>query len=113
MREAEGAKLRTDVLDRVAYIEVLVGQVEALSPETVSQYRAKLYEKMRSTQHHADRRAENIARSGDFLRKSWVDEETVRLRSHFEQLRTMLSDEEIVGRKLDSSFRNLTAKPTQ
>ena len=108
MREAEGAKLRTDVLDRVAYIESLVGQVEALSPETVSQYRAKLYEKMKEVLNTTQIDEQRILlEAAIFSEKVAVDEETVRLRSHFEQLRTMLSDEEIVGRKLDFLVQEL------
>ena len=46
MRTREGERLEADVLSRAQTIEELVGQVEERSPQTVSEYRAKLEARM-------------------------------------------------------------------
>lgn len=46
MRETEGAKMKEDVESRLDFILQAVEQVEARSPKTVEEYRARLYNKM-------------------------------------------------------------------
>ena len=46
MRAKEGERLAEDILSRAAAIETLVGRVEERSPQTVSEYRARLEAKM-------------------------------------------------------------------
>ncbi len=46
MREAEGQRLKADVLSRADTIMGLVGQIEARSPQTVAEYRERLQQKM-------------------------------------------------------------------
>ena len=48
-----------------------------------------------------------LLEAGIFAEKIAVDEETVRLKSHFEQFRKMLDTEELVGRKLDFLVQEL------
>ena len=77
-------------------------QVEARSPQTVAEYRAKLLGKMQevlaSTSIDENRILTEAAIYAD---KVAVDEETVRLRSHLKQLRSMLASGGPIGRKLD------------
>lgn len=102
MRRKEGAKLKEDVLAKAAHIEAMVAQVERLSPETVSAYRARLEEKMRQTLENTQIDESRIlTEAAIFADKVAVDEETVRLKSHLSQLRQLLEEEEPVGRKLD------------
>ena len=89
MRSREGQRLEEDILSRARTIEELVGRVEERSPQTVSEYRAKLDP------------ARILTEAAIFADKVAVDEETVRLRSHIGQLRTMLDKGGAVGRKLD------------
>ena len=102
MREREGAKLREDVLQRAATVEQLVQKVEERSPQTVAEYRNKLYtrlqEVLQSTQIDQNRILTEAAIYAD---KVAVDEETVRLHSHIAQLRELLGGDGAVGRKLD------------
>ncbi len=102
MRIREGRRLEQDILSRCEHIEELVELVEERSPETVAEYRAKLEAKMRevlsSTQIDESR---ILTEAAIFADKVAVDEETVRLRSHIEQMRYMLEDGGAVGRKLD------------
>ncbi|MEG0752416.1 MAG: YicC/YloC family endoribonuclease [Angelakisella sp.] len=102
MRMLEGEKLREDILGRLLLIEDCVSAIEERSPQTVAEYRArltaKLQEVLQSTTLDEQRIITEVAILGVMLA---VDEETVRLRSHIDQLRTILKLPEAVGRKLD------------
>ena len=102
MREREGAKLRDDVLNRLETIDALVSAVEKASPETVSAYRARLEAKMAEVLGTAGIDESRIlAEAAIFADHIAVDEETVRLRSHMSQLRTMVNSNSPTGRKID------------
>lgn len=102
MREVEGAALEADLRNRAATILELVGQVEQASPQTVADYRKRLEEKMREVlENKAIDDSRILTEAAIFADKVAVDEETVRLRSHLEQMDTMLSGGGAVGRKLD------------
>ncbi len=102
MREREGAKLRDDVLNRLETIDALVLAVEKASPETVSAYRARLEAKMAEVLGTAGIDESRIlAEAAIFADHIAVDEETVRLRSHMSQLRTMVNGNSPTGRKID------------
>lgn len=102
MRETEGEKLKVDVLSRADTIISNVSYIEERSPETVKQYSEKLLERMKNvlgdTQIDESR---ILAEAAIYADKIAVAEETVRLRSHIDQLHTLLSSDEAVGRKLD------------
>ena len=102
MRTAEGAKLCEDIDGRVTTIETVVGKVEERSPQTVAAYREKLLARMQEVlQSTTVDESRILTEAAIFADKIAVDEETVRLRSHIAQLRTMLRSEQPVGRKLD------------
>lgn len=102
MRQTEGAKLREDILRRLITIEEKVGEVERRSPETVAEYRARLTARMEELLGKAGVEPQRILAEAAIVADRWaVDEETVRLRSHISQLRTVLDSPESVGRKLD------------
>ena len=102
MRSVEGEKLFSDIAGRADTIESVVAKVEERSPQTVSEYRARLEAKMREVlQSTTIDESRILTEAAIFADKIAVDEETVRLRSHLAQLRTMLAGEEPVGRKLD------------
>lgn len=102
MRVREGAKLREDVLARLETIDALVSTVERESPKTLADYRARLEAKMAEVLGSAGVDENRIlAEAALFADRIAVDEETVRLRSHMSQLRTMLDGDSPVGRKID------------
>ena len=102
MREAEGEKLKNDVLEKSDLILDMVSKVEELSPVTVENYRSRLYQKLSEVLEGKDIDEQRIVtEAAIFSEKVAVDEETVRLRSHISQLRSMLSSDETIGRKLD------------
>lgn len=108
MREAEGAKMKADLLEKLSNVENMIEKVCVLSPENVENYRKKLYEKL--SEILSDRNIPEdriLLEAGIFSEKTAVDEETVRLKSHFSQFRTMLDSGEPVGRKLDFLVQEL------
>lgn len=102
MREAEGVKLSQDVLSRADIILNNVSYIEDRSPETVKQYSEKLLERMKNVLGDTQiDEARILTEAAIYADKIAVAEETVRLRSHIDQLHEMLSSNEAVGRKLD------------
>ena len=102
MRTVEGGKLSEDIAGRAATIETVVGKVEERSPRTVAAYREKLTARMQEVlQSTAIDESRILTEAAIFADKIAVDEETVRLRSHIAQLRTMLESDQPIGRKLD------------
>ena len=101
-RAVEGVKLCEDIAGRVTTIETVVGKVEERSPQTVAAYREKLTARMQEVlQSTTIDESRILTEAAIFADKIAVDEETVRLRSHIAQLRTMLKSDQPVGRKLD------------
>ena len=102
MRSREGQALENDLRSRGQTILSLVSQVEAGSAQTVADYRARLESKLRevlaSTTIDEGR---ILTEAAIFADKVAVDEETVRLRSHLEQMDAMLTAGGSMGRKLD------------
>jgi len=102
MRSVEGQKLAEDIENRLAAIESYTAQVEARSPETVAEYRQKLTARMQEVLQSTTIDPQRIlTEAAIYADKVAVDEETVRLRSHVAQLRTMLNSDEPMGRKMD------------
>jgi uncharacterized protein (TIGR00255 family) len=102
MRENEGERLKADVLQRAETIMNLVGKIEERSPQTVHEYQQKLQTKL--TEMLQDTNIDEqrlLTETAIFADKVAVAEETVRLRSHFDQMNIMLNADEAIGRKLD------------
>ena len=102
MRAVEGAKLAEDIGNRLTNIENYTSQVEERSPQTVAEYRAKLTARMQEVLQSTTIDEQRIlTEAAIYADKVAVDEETVRLRSHVAQLRTMIASDEPMGRKMD------------
>ena len=102
MREAEGERLRADVLSRLFTLEEHLAFVEERSPQTVAEYRARLTAKLNELLGGAVAdEARILTEAAIVADRLAVDEETVRLHSHIAQLRGILDCAEPVGRKLD------------
>ena len=102
MRQREGEKLAQDIRNRAATITQLLAKVEERSPKTVSEYRAKLEARMQEVLSNTQLDpARILTEAAIFADKVAVDEETVRLHSHLDQLEEMLTSGVPVGRKLD------------
>ena len=102
MRQAEGEKLQKDILARAENIIGIVGEIEKAAPETVRDYETRLKTKIKevlSDSRFDEQRV--LTEVAIFADKLAVDEETVRLRSHFDQLKVMLKSDGPIGRKMD------------
>lgn len=108
MRVKEGGKLAEDIGARLDTIERLTGEVEARSPETVREYREKLFRRMREVlEDSAIDEQRILMEAALYADKVAVDEETVRLRSHVSQLREMLVSDAPQGRRMDFLIQEL------
>ncbi len=102
MRRTEGAALDADLRSRGNTILELVAQVEKGNAQTVVDYRARLYAKLQEVLANTSIDESRIlTEAAIFADKVAVDEETVRLRSHLDQMNVMLTGGGAVGRKLD------------
>lgn len=102
MRQTEGEKLKSDIISKADFILEMVSQIEEISPQTVENYRNRLYQKIYEVLDGKDVDEQRIVTEAAlFAEKIAVDEETVRLRSHISQLKSMFESDEPVGRKLD------------
>ena len=102
MRTTEGQALDRDLRSRGEKILEMVALVEQGNAQTVMDYRARLEAKIREIlEDKAIDESRILTETAIFADKVAVDEETVRLRSHLEQMNTMLSGSGAVGRKLD------------
>ena len=102
MRTTEGQALDRDLRTRGQTILDFVALVEQGNAQTVIDYRARLEAKLREVlENTAIDESRILTEAAIFADKVAVDEETVRLRSHLEQMNTMLTTGGAVGRKLD------------
>ena len=102
MRVKEGQALDADLRSRGQTILGLVSQVEEGNGQTVIDYRTRLENKLKEVLANTNIDESRIlTEAAIFADKVAVDEETVRLRSHLEQMNTMLTTGGAVGRKLD------------
>lgn len=102
MRAVEGRKMYDDVYSRTEFILDTVSFIEERSPQTVKEYNDKLIERVHEIIADASLDESRIIQEvAVYADKVAVAEETVRLRSHIEQLRDFLNSNESIGRKMD------------
>ena len=102
MRATEGKALENDLRSRGETILSLVSQVEAGNAQTVVDYRTRLENKLKEVlANTAIDESRILTEAAIFADKVAVDEETVRLRSHLQQMNNMLTAGGAIGRKLD------------
>ena len=102
MRAREGERIERDLRERVTYMKSLANEIDKLSPMAVQVYKDKLYQKIKEV---IDEREPDDTRIltevAIFADKVAVNEETVRLASHYDEFFAILDSNEPVGRKLD------------
>ncbi len=102
MREREGERILEDLSNRVEYMRSLAKKVEERSPQTVDEYKNKLYTKIKEVLE--DRTVDEsriLTEVAIFADKVAVNEEIVRLESHFNEFYEIVNKNEPAGRKLD------------
>ena len=110
MREAEGERARVDITEKIEHIRELSNSVEAISITDTVGYRDKLEERLRKILGEADVAVDEnrlLTECAVFADKIAIDEELVRLRSHFGAFYEISALPEPSGRKLDVLVQEL------
>lgn len=103
-RETEGENLKRDLTEKKNELEKLTCAVEARAAVYTAEYRAKLEARLRTVLEDnriALDEQRILTECAIFADKTAVDEELVRLRSHFKAFDEIFASGEPVGRKLD------------
>ncbi len=103
MRLKEGKALQEDILNKAVVLESYIAKIEDKSPQVVLNYKEKLKNRLDILLEETggvdqSRLAMEVALFAD---KCAIDEEITRFKSHIAQLRMILSEGGVVGRKLD------------
>lgn len=102
MREREGQRILADLEARVEYMKTLAQRIDDRSPQTVAEYKDKLYTKIKELLEDRDvDEARVLTEVAIFADKVAVNEEMVRLASHFDEFYDIVGKNEPAGRKLD------------
>ena len=102
MRMREGERIQKDLEMRVEYMKTLAEKIDERSPETVKEYRDRLYERIKEVLDDKDIDEQRVLTEvAIFADKVSVNEEMVRLPGHFEEFYTICASGEPAGRKLD------------
>lgn len=104
MREAEGEKMKADILGRAEVILATVEEIDERSPQTVKEYEERLLDRINRTLQDYNINIDEqrvLTEVAVFADKVAVAEETVRLRSHFAQLSKIMESQTPIGREID------------
>jgi len=102
MRAREGEQLCGDVIYRIGLIEKLADSIEKRSPDSTEEFRERIAQRMLELFGEGEVAQQRIlSEAAAYADKVNVTEELVRLRSHLNQLRLLLSSEAAVGKKID------------
>lgn len=101
-RNTEGENLRDDLYGKLENLEQNVAKVMEREPQIMEEYRKRLEDKTKELLTAADIDDSRIAAEVVlFSDKICKDEETVRLKSHIQNMRDTLAIGDNIGRKLD------------
>ena len=107
MRTQEGERLKADLLEKIANLEALQQQIAARAPGVVEDYRDRLNQRIAQLLSGEIDEARLATEVAIFADRAAIDEELVRLVSHFEQVRKTVELTEPVGRRLDFLVQEL------
>ncbi|MBD8947583.1 MAG: YicC family protein [Clostridiales bacterium] len=102
MRLREGERLRENLAARAEAIQGLIAEIETRTPQIVAEYSQKLKDRMTELLGNFQiDESRLLTEVGIMADRVCIDEELVRLKSHFTELEKILALSEPVGRKLD------------
>ena len=107
MRTQEGERLKADLLEKIANLEALQQQIAARAPGVVEDYRDRLNQRIAQLLSGEIDEARLATEVAIFADRAAIDEELVRLVSHFDQVRKTVELTEPVGRRLDFLVQEL------
>ncbi len=103
-REREGERLGTDVLAKLDGIRKMVATIADRSEENIRTYRTRFEERLRMAMSDANITPDEnrvLTECAVYADRVAIDEELVRLASHFDALEAMFKSSEPVGRRID------------
>ena len=101
-REREGEKLKADLLNKLDELILAVDEIEKIYPDILEEYKNRLAGKIEELLGNTTVEESRIlAEVTLFADKTCVDEETVRLRTHIENMADTLKIGGVCGKKLD------------
>ena len=103
-RQSEGSNIERDIKNKVNNIIALTEKIESISNSDITGYREKLEARLRdmlSDNKLVFEESRILTECAIFADKIAIDEELVRLRSHFAAFDDILNSNEPAGRKLD------------
>ena len=103
-REREGARLASDVLSKLEGIRGMVATIADRSAENIAAYRVRFEERLRAALGETGATFDEnrvITECAIYADRVAIDEELVRLASHFDALEGLFTSDEAVGRKID------------
>ena len=109
-RVAEGARIEADLRDKMAGVARLTDEIEKLSEKDIDNARVRIEERLRKFLADMKISADEsrvLTECAIYADKVAIDEELVRLRSHFKAFETILDANEPAGRKLDFLMQEL------
>lgn len=104
MRAAEGKNLCRDIMKKIENIREYAGRVKTLSEADISCYPAKLEARIRQLLKDFDVNTTEqriLTEAAVYADRAAIDEELVRLASHFKAFEEIINSNEASGRKLD------------
>jgi len=110
MRESEGARIAADILAKLEGVKTLVSEIEEISKKDTVGYRDKLESRIRAILGEAEVAVDEnrlLTECAIWADKIAIDEELVRLRSHFDAFVQIAALPEPSGRKLDFLMQEL------
>ena len=110
MRSTEGARAEADIRQKIELIRSYVNEIEAISLKDTVGYRDKLEARIRTILDDnsiAIDESRILTECAIWADKIAIDEELVRLRSHFDAFGEILQSPEPSGRKLDFLMQEL------
>ncbi len=103
MRKTEGEKLTLDILDKTDKMNLVLQQIEQVSATIPQRHKEKMLERIKDLLDQVEDFDEDKLNMevAIFADRKDINEEIVRLKSHFDQVRSLMASREAVGRKLD------------
>lgn len=102
MRRAEGDKISSNLIEKLDVLQENIQKIEELSYNIVDEYKEKLESRLK--EYIDENKIDNnriLTEIIIFADKMTIDEEIIRFKSHINQFRNELKNENSVGKKLD------------
>ena len=103
-RKAEGERIESDLRAKLENIALYVSEIEEISLRDIENARTRVEERLRRVIADLEVKADEsriLAECAIYSDRIAIDEELVRLRSHFKAFDDILASDEAAGRKLD------------